>query len=303
MMPAQNDSEQLTQTHATDTPQVPADLTESFEPVDSATAALYPALDVQTLDMWQKAETARIQAQKADSIAAVQALPPEWTKGLEPEPLSPNGATDSALMALIVAVLVSVTLSLRVSRRIFSNIGKDLVSLRNRQKDFDERNGTEERVMILYIAQCVIYLGIILNMGHDAHHGITILSGGFFTTLKFIGLAAAYYLFRLSAYTAVGYTFTTADLRGQLVRGYNAEQAVLGFELLIPTLFSVFYPDALPVMLGVAACCCVVTRILFVIKGFRIFYDKFDAWLYFILYLCTLEIVPAVLLIFLTGNI
>ncbi|MDE6169760.1 MAG: DUF4271 domain-containing protein, partial [Duncaniella sp.] len=39
-----------------------------------------------------------------------------------------------------------------------------------------------------------------------------------------------------------------------------------------------------------------LTRILFICKGFRLFYDNFGSLLYFILYLCTLEIVPLVLI-------
>lgn len=288
---------------------MPATLTDSIAhtadtaAVDSAVAARYQQLDTAALRAWQHAEKARMDQQKADSIAAVQALPPEWTKGLEPTPRPDNGASDSALVAVIVAVIVSVTLSMRLSRRIFANIGKGLVSLRTRSKNFDERNGAEERVMILYIAQCVIFFGILLHVGHDYFLNLPILSGGFSTAAKFIGLAATYYLFRLLAYTSVGFTFTTDELRRQWVRGFNASQALLGFELLIPTLVSVFYPDAVGAMLGLAAACCAATRVLFVIKGFRIFYDKFDAALYFILYLCTIEIVPAILLIAAAGII
>ncbi|MDE6655263.1 MAG: DUF4271 domain-containing protein [Muribaculaceae bacterium] len=35
---------------------------------------------------------------------------------------------------------------------------------------------------------------------------------------------------------------------------------------------------------------------MFIIKGFRIFYHKIWSLLYFILYLCTLEIVPLIIL-------
>ncbi|MDE6061420.1 MAG: DUF4271 domain-containing protein, partial [Duncaniella sp.] len=46
----------------------------------------------------------------------------------------------------------------------------------------------------------------------------------------------------------------------------------------------------------IAIICYVLVRLIFIFKGFRLFYDNFGSLLYFILYLCTLEIVPPVLL-------
>ncbi|MBP3590263.1 MAG: DUF4271 domain-containing protein, partial [Muribaculaceae bacterium] len=38
----------------------------------------------------------------------------------------------------------------------------------------------------------------------------------------------------------------------------------------------------------------VSARLIFIIKGFKIFYNGFISLIYFILYLCTLEIVPLI---------
>ena len=39
-----------------------------------------------------------------------------------------------------------------------------------------------------------------------------------------------------------------------------------------------------------------VVRLIFICKGFRLFYDNLLSSVYFILYLCTLEIAPLILL-------
>ena len=57
----------------------------------------------------------------------------------------------------------------------------------------------------------------------------------------------------------------------------------------------IFYPSTTLWMLEIGLLVYFVARIMFIVKGIRIFYNKITSILYFILYLCTLEIIPLIL--------
>lgn len=220
--------------------------------------------------------------------------PPAWTLGLEPVPRPASAASSDGLMSIIVVLLITIALSFKQCRRLMPLMFKELLSVRNRTKTFDTHTAGETQLMVLFGAQVSVYLGIMLNVGADWFSGRPVLANSFLTTAVLIGLAATYYVFQIVAYDTVGYAFSTPNGRRQWLRGFNASQALLGFALAIPTLVTVFYPSAAPVTLVCAAVFYFLARIVFIAKGFRIFYHNFGSSLYFILYLCSLEIIPLI---------
>ena len=102
------------------------------------------------------------------------------------------------------------------------------------------------------------------------------------------------YLFQLLMCMLIGYVFTDKAEAVQWRRGQNAVSVLLGMALLLPTLAALFYPSVTAAMLILAAVLYIISRIIYIIKGFRIFYINFPSLLYFILYLCSVEIVPLV---------
>jgi hypothetical protein len=65
---------------------------------------------------------------------------------------------------------------------------------------------------------------------------------------------------------------------------------------LLPVLvLLMLYPANGKLLLSVAALLYLVGRLVFVIKGFRIFYGNLTSIIYFLLYLCAVEIVPLAL--------
>ncbi len=108
--------------------------------------------------------------------------------------------------------------------------------------------------------------------------------------------AAVYYLWQLMAYRIVGYVFTDKLSGRQWLKGFNASQSLLGMALTIPALVVLFNPDVAPIVVTIGVVCYILARLIFIFKGFRLFYDNFGSLLYFILYLCTLEIVPPVII-------
>lgn len=263
----------------------------SPQPVDSFVAVpSYPLPDTAAVagwDVWASAAGIR-------TLPETPPPPPAWTLGLEPAPRPDAAASSDGLMSIIVILLIAVTLSFRHCRRLMPLMFKELLSVRNRARTFDTHTAGETQLMVLFGAQLSVYLGIMLNVGADYMSGRQVLANSFFTTAILIVLAAAYYIFQLVAYDTVGYAFASPNGRRQWLRGFNASQALLGFALAIPALVTVFYPSAAPVTLILAALFYFLARIVFIAKGFRIFYHNFGSLLYFILYLCSLEIIPLI---------
>jgi hypothetical protein len=229
--------------------------------------------------------------------------PPAWTTGLEPVPRPVAAANDSGLVGLIVALLLLVTLSFRHCGHLFKALFKDLWSVRTRAKNFDEHTSNETQLMVLYGTQLTIYLGILLNAVSNVYHGTAIMADSFSETIKLIALAAGYYIFQLAAYSTVGYAFAEGERRHQWMRGFNASQTFLGFSLALPALVTVFYPAAAITMLQIAAGLYILARLVFIFKGFKIFYHKISSLVYFILYLCTLEVIPVIFILYCAINI
>lgn len=199
---------------------------------------------------------------------------------------------NSWLSTVIVAMMVLLALNINNWRRVMRNFPQDLVGIRRRSNAFDGHTSAETPSMILIIFLLCLCEGILMLTAAD-RAGFEISDSHVFgTTMMLSGVALVYYLFQLAACSIVGYAFSDKTGTAQWLRGFNASQTLLSFLLLIPAMVSLFYPDFTGVMLPVAICAYIVARMLFVCKGFRIFFNNFPSLLYFILYLCALEIVP-----------
>lgn len=121
--------------------------------------------------------------------------------------------------------------------------------------------------------------------------------------MSVVGLMAAYYVFQIAVYYILGYTFTTPHRRAMLISGFTSSQSLLSFVLMPAALVAIFYTEATNTMQILGLVAYILARIVFNIKGFRIFYHNFSSLLYYILYLCTLEIIPLIILYHLAKTI
>lgn len=230
----------------------------------------------------------------ADTVVTVKSTPPAWMSGKEGHARPHAGGSDSGLLTVITLLMVVLALNFKYCPRIFSNFADELLSIRRRANVFDEHTTNESRVLVLmlveYVAACslLLYAAIRLQSPLDTGHIFNAVA-------RLMGLMAGYYVLQLCAYSFVGYLFTEKIGRQQWVRGFNASQSLAGLLLLIPALITLFYPSATYYTLIVAVSVYLLARIVFIAKGFRIFFNKITACFYFILYLCTLEIIPALI--------
>ena len=278
---------------------VPVAIADSLLPqaspqADSVAAARLPEPFAPLLDTLriQRLQDAGIYARPA--TVATADLPPAWHSGIEGDKRQHSGGTDSGLLTILTLIFVALALNFRHCPRIFANLSGELLSVRRRANVFDEHTTNETRVLLLLAVEYVACLGILLYalVGQVRPLGSDHI---FRTTAQFMALAAGYYCFQLCAYNLLGYVFSTPDGRRQWRRGFNASQTLAGLALIIPALLTIFYPDAARPTLIVDGCIYFLARVVFITKGFRIFFTRITSLVYFILYLCTLEIIPVIL--------
>lgn len=217
-----------------------------------------------------------------------------YMEGVVCEPRRELPGYDSGVMALMLGVFVVITLNLRHYSTFLKTFTHNLFSVRRRQNVFDERSTMSEArvqfslILLLCVTEGVLMFGLLnlRDSSIDNFAGVSMLSA----------LATLYYLVQYSVYWTVGYVFTTPGRRKMWVKGFTSSQALLGLTLVVPALLSLFDPSSWMLLLSVAGMLYVVSRIIFIYKGFRIFYHNSFSLVYFILYLCSLEIIPLILI-------
>ncbi len=233
----------------------------------------------------------------ADTVILTETEPvtPGWTIGLEGSTRQNKLNSNSGLLTLIVLLFVAISLSFKDYRKLFSKFAEEMRSShKSRGNAFDERSSHETRLMCLSILQYIVCGGIMLFALAARHSGVSPDDYGFTTLASEIGVFAAYYIFDITAYSVVGYTFAGIESMKVLLRRFNSSQSILAITIALPALIVIFYPLLSDAMIYTSVTLYVLARLLFIIKGFDIFFTNIFSLLYFILYLCALEIIPLI---------
>lgn len=233
----------------------------------------------------------------ADTVILTETEPvtPGWTIGLEGSTRQNKLNSNSGILTLIVLLFVAISLSFKDYRKLFSKFAEEMRSShKSRGNAFDERSSHETRLMCLSILQYIVCGGIMLFALAARHSGVSPDDYGFTTLAAEIGVFAAYYIFDITAYSVVGYTFAGIENMKILLRRFNSSQSILGVTLALPSLMVIFYPSSSDAMIYTSVTLYALARLLFIIKGFDIFFTNIFSLLYFILYLCALEIIPLI---------
>ena len=231
-------------------------------------------------------------AQMADSLVAVcppdpATLPPAFMSGIEPV-AAMNGAGDnSVLVALLVGLAVLLMFCTRGVRRTLQSYKGELWSLRRRQNVFDAETGISVPVAFLLGITFVVYSAtdVYIGLAREVAFNLN-------RYLQITALFCGFYIFKLCAYSLVGYSFAEAPRGRQWITGFNAAMAFVGLFLVIPTLAALYIAQVADFVLYYCLIVWLIGQIIFICKGFRIFYRNYRSIFYFFLYLCTLEIIP-----------
>ena len=114
--------------------------------------------------------------------------------------------------------------------------------------------------------------------------------------LGVFGIILVYYTLKQFLYFVVGRLFFEEQQYRLWKNGYNAVQIVFGVTLYIPVLWLVFVQKHLDIAFILLLFLFILSRLVIFYKVIRIFNNKGSNILYLILYLCTQEILPLILL-------
>lgn len=208
-------------------------------------------------------------------------------------PLEPTDVVniDSVILSVALLLLVLISFNSRQLIRLLNSFFRELVSV--------HPNGTpaarvtqETHVMLLLLVLTSFLEGAVTYIPFTAMDTST-------TSTSFFVLCALWLIFNvfsIASCAVVGYIFTSGSLALQWRRGLYASQSLLGLLLIVPAIIVLVRPSSAFVLFIIGACFYVLTRLMYISKGLRIFYNNYLSWVYFILYLCSLEIIPLLIL-------
>lgn len=116
------------------------------------------------------------------------------------------------------------------------------------------------------------------------------------TTVICVGMMILYVALMSGAYALVGNVFYDGRHADMWLRGFLAANGLSVLLFFALALAALCYPQNSGMIAGIAILGFILTKIMFIIKGYRIFFAQISSWVLFLYYLCNLEIVPPVIL-------
>lgn len=235
------------------------------------------------------ADSLRHEKAVADSIAAIP--PPGRESGIYGSARGGEYSHSTALNCLLAAMLFLLLVKGSSVFRALRTYRNELWSIRRRGNVFDDQSAVS-LPMAGFLALVYIIFGGVLLYNFPCLLTAPSLAGA----MKAMGVLAGFYIFERTAVWVLGSIFAQPDDKRRLMGGFSATRAFAGLGFIIPALLMLFEPQWHKSLLIVSLIVYLAARLMFIIKGFRIFYDGLLSLFYFILYLCTLEIIPLIIL-------
>ena len=214
-------------------------------------------------------------------------------------PFARSPLHDTPSMALLIASLLAVALTYHRGYKYIENFFHYMFSTRRRENLFEDHTVNETGIQVALIANTCIVEGFLIYSAvqHMWPSLAPALQGSVFTHIAaYCGLAVLFYVAQWVVYKVLGYTFTDKVGSKLWLDGFKASQSLLGLLLLPVAVLAMLYPGSGKLLLSVGAALYIASRLIFIYKGFRIFYGNLPSILYFLLYLCAVEMVPLVIM-------
>ncbi|MCH5217703.1 MAG: DUF4271 domain-containing protein [Muribaculaceae bacterium] len=238
----------------------------------------------------------------ADSLAAADRSGMELTYGLRLEapaerpavPVGEGSAGMSWILTGVVLLFLVACLRYRQNSRYLSLIIHDMLEVRERHNAFDDTLRETTFVWLLNILWCCLAGVMVYGLMSGGLPGaIGALDAGRIGIC--IGMAAAYTVFLSLAYTVMGNLFSDGPKASLWVKGHLSTQGLEAILFFPVAMIALCVPAIAPAMLTVGVIIFILAKILFIYKGFCIFFANPAGWVLFLYYLCSLEIVPIVI--------
>ena len=241
-----------------------------------------------------------------DSLARIDtiAVEPEPVYGLilsppevspQPEMRSDNSLDISFILCGLFLLFLVIALRFRNNFKYVITIFRNLVETRTRHNAFDDTVRETSMLVLLNVMWCAsigitgfcLYQYLFPELTDSNLRWAGMLWGMAFATV--------YTLVMWGLYSVVGWIFSDRQHAILWVKGFSASQALMTPAIFITALIGICTPDA-GLFVGIAAAIVfIIGKLVFIWKGYRIFFNQISSWVLFLCYLCSLEIVPLIL--------
>lgn len=261
-----------------------------------------PNLD--TLTQQLPTDTAGI-ALTSDSIPAQEhqyalVITAPGNTGMEGVPRKKNLGESVYVTGVLFVLIAIIFFKHGKSPKFFSYLFKELTDLRQRNNMFDD---TVRETTYLYVLNLLttVSLGVLLYflILYTAPPNISQLLSDDAYNIKALGICAGislcYEVVMLMLYTIVGNVFGKKHDAQQWTRAHLSSRALIAPLIVIPAFLLMFYPGYVETTLIIGAVIFFIAKIVFIWKGIRIFFHLSGFYFLFLYYLCSLEVVPLIL--------
>ncbi|MDE5842522.1 MAG: DUF4271 domain-containing protein [Muribaculaceae bacterium] len=198
----------------------------------------------------------------------------------------------SWIMGGLLLLFVIIAIRFHNNSRYLGAMLKSAIEVRERGNVFDD-TVRETSFVVLLNVMWTLCAGVLLFIlvggnlaGADAARGMGIS----------VGLTVGYELFLVFAYWMVGNVFSDRLHTRMWLRGFLSATGFTTLILFPATMMVLCYPANAEIAMRIGIGAVILGKIVFIWKGFRIFFSQIGSWVLFLYYLCSLEIVPLVLL-------
>lgn len=217
----------------------------------------------------------------------------DYPKGRDVAHRSESAFGMSWVILFYVIVFLLSCLNYKNNFKYIKSIVGDLTDVRSRNNLFDD-TVRESTFLIMLNVMCVISVGLLshtsLMIIYPAYNDLPFYS----TIVSVGGITVLYYLFQYVMYWIIGNVFGDASKTSNWIKGFASSQGLLGVILFPFSLISFFYTDIAEIVCVGSLILFILARLVFMFKGFRIFFTQISSWLLFLYYLCSVEIIPMI---------
>lgn len=214
-----------------------------------------------------------------------------------PEPRIKSPLYDNGTMLLVLAVIFVITVSYSKGYKYVADFFHNISSVRARQNLFEDHTVKETQIMTALTANTCIFESILLFEAFLMLHPEAAVPGRhIFKYVATLAVAAAlFHLAQLALYHLLGFIFSDNASTKLWLDAFKAVRSMLGV-VLAPVAFAMMIcPSFTKMALIISILLYFAAQLIIICKAFRIFFNNLQSSLYFILYLCSVEIVPVIL--------
>lgn len=213
------------------------------------------------------------------------------------DPVPYRFRTDNFVTIVLMVSFFLVVWVISRSRRFLAHSVKDFFHVRVRENLFAERTDNELRGQIFLVFQTCFVLGILF---FDCTQELQTEVFNQVSPYKILGVSTAicslYYLLKVGISTFVNNIFFPRDKCERWAESYMLTVLALGLSLFPVALLVVYFDLSFHHMVVLSCSLIMANKLLLLYKTYSIFFRYTLGWVHLILYFCTLEATPLLIL-------